>query len=134
MIGRRGLLSLIGLAPLAATQASAHWPTPPPPSLSETVRSAGPTVGRTELLRRAQAAGLVSKEDFADFLLSEYGTGNVRVTLDPDLEVMRSFSTTAKLRIQRERDRQTALMKDAIGGSWWARSEFLAKKLGLWSS
>ena len=127
MIGRRSFMALLGLAPVAASTAPVApkgiEPRPMPSAGLIGMSSASKPYRFTVL--EAYKAGLLSRQEFEQAALSEYGYPRPRQELDDDLASYRSFSAVAKHRIQRQRmvDRAVSTLENGT----------IFERIGTWT-
>lgn len=114
-VGRRGFLGLLAAAPVAgpaAAQMAQYSPGVPTGANSGLVSRGVQTAGRqpepSSVVRRAFKAGLVSKETLLEHLRGSTLSCNEfpqAHQLDADLQALRSFSLSARVLMQRDRNR-----------------------------
>ncbi len=109
---RRSFLALLGLSPVAPAVTSDVMTAPAPVpmgGIAQSLSAAQGLVGSSpggndgidDQLRFLVKNGLLKREDIVAMI---YAKGERYVVLDADIADMRSFSTTAKMRLQRMRD------------------------------
>jgi hypothetical protein len=104
---RRSFLALLGLSPVASAAApdvigGAASFSSDPFAVPQAMNTGGKYIGRATQLKRAMRMGLVTRDDIKRAHLD--ATRGSRYQLDHDIEAFKSFSASAKHRLQQERE------------------------------
>jgi hypothetical protein len=100
-MNRRSILSLLGIAPIAATANSGFAVPPEAPFAEAAGLSSVAAAPMSKVLQMALASGVINRDDLRRSVEASHTRGGIHG--DSQVDSWRSFSASAKERIKRER-------------------------------